>query len=89
MTCHKLGDKTGKLCSIATVSDDDDVMMITDSGTIIRTPVCDIPTYSRTAGGVIVMRLGEGQSLVNFTCVKREEEEETADAETVEIKTEE
>ena len=43
---------------------------------IIRTPVCDIPTYSRTAGGVIVMRLGEGQSLVNFTCVKREEEEE-------------
>ncbi len=76
VTCHKLGDKTGKLCSIACVSDDDDVMMITDSGTIIRTPVCDIPTYSRTAGGVIVMRLGEGQSLVNFTCVKREEEEE-------------
>ena len=83
VTCHKLGDKTGKLCSIATVSDDDDVMMITDSGTIIRTPICDIPTYSRTAGGVIVMRLGEGQSLVNFTCVKREEEAET-ETETVE-----
>ena len=81
VTCHKLGEKTGKLCSIATVSDDDDVMMITDSGTIIRTPISDIPTYSRTAGGVIVMRLSDGQSLVNFTCVKREEDEE---AETVE-----
>jgi DNA gyrase subunit A len=79
VTCHKLGEKTGKLCSIATVSDEDDVMMITDSGTIIRTPVCDIPTYSRTAGGVIVMRLGEGQSLVNFTSVKREEEAEATE----------
>ena len=76
VTCHKLNEKTGKLCSIATVTDEDDVMMITDSGTIIRTPVSDIPTYSRTAGGVIVMRLGEGQSLVHFTCVKRDEEEE-------------
>ena len=80
VTCHKLGEKTGKLCSIACVSDEDDVMMITDSGTIIRTPVCDIPTYSRTAGGVIVMRLGEGQSLVNFTCVKREEEAEATES---------
>ncbi len=87
VTCHKLSSKTGKLCSIACVSDDDDVMMITDSGTIIRTPISDIPTYSRSAGGVIVMRLGDGQSLVNFTCVRREEEE--AETETVEVKEEE
>ena len=83
VVCHKLSEKTGLLCGIATVSGDDDLMMITDSGTIIRTPVADIPTYSRTAGGVIMMRLGEGQTLVNFTRVPHEEQE-NAEAETVE-----
>ncbi len=73
VTCHKLGEKTGKLAGIATVSDADDLMMITDSGTIIRTPVSGIPEYSRTAGGVIMMRLGEGQTLANFTVVAHEE----------------
>ncbi len=76
VVCHNLSEKTGKLCGIATVDDEDDIMMITDSGTIIRTPAKDIPSYSRTAGGVIVMRLSEGQSLVNFTKVQREEEVE-------------
>ena len=74
VTAHNLTEKTGKLCSIASVDDDDDLMMITDAGTIIRTPACDVPTYSRTASGVIMMRLNEGQTLVNFTKVKREEE---------------
>ena len=76
VTCHKISEKTGMLCGIATVSDDDDLMMITDSGTIIRTPVADIPTYSRTAGGVIMMRLAEGQTLVNFTSVPHDEPED-------------
>ena len=76
VVCHKLSEKTGKLCGIAAVDDEDDIMMITDSGTIIRTPARDIPSYSRTAGGVIVMRLAEGQSLVNFTKVQREDEED-------------
>ena len=48
-------------------------MMITDSGTIIRTPVSGIPTYSRTAGGVIMMRLGEDQKVANFAPVAHEE----------------
>ncbi len=78
VTCHKLTEKTGLLCGIRTVSDEDDLMMITDSGTIIRTPASDIPTYSRTAGGVIVMRLGEGQTLINFTAVAHEEDEDDA-----------
>ncbi len=72
---HNLTEKTGKLCGIASVDDDDDLMMITDAGTIIRTPARDVPSYSRTASGVIMMRLSEGQTLVNFTKVKREEEE--------------
>ncbi len=76
VTCHNLTDKTGLLCGIRSVSDEDDLMMITDSGTIVRTPVSEIPSYSRTAGGVILMRLNEGQSLVNFTAVAHEEPED-------------
>ena len=85
VTCHNLTSKTGKLCGIRSVCDEDDLMMITDSGTIIRTPVADIPSYSRTAGGVILMRLGDGQKLVNFTAVAHEEPEE--DVETAEVET--
>ena len=84
---HNLTEKTGKLCGIASVDDDDDLMMITDAGTIIRTPVRDVPSYSRSASGVIMMRLSEGQTLVNFTKVKREEEE-IEDSEIVETSTE-
>ena len=85
VVCHKISDKTGQLCGIKTVAEDDDLMMITNSGTIIRTPVADVPTYSRGAGGVIVMRLSEGQSIANFTSVPREEAEEAAEAVTQEV----
>ncbi len=81
VTCHKISDKSGKLCSIATVCEEDDVMMITDQGTIIRTPVSGINLYSRTASGVIVMRLAEGSSIINFARLEREDEIEKQSAE--------
>ena len=82
VTCYNLTEKSGKLTGIAAVDDSMDLMMITDSGTIVRTPVSGIPSRSRSAGGVIVMRLGEGQKLVNFTTTPhddgKEDEEEVA-----------
>ncbi|MBQ2719507.1 MAG: DNA gyrase subunit A, partial [Clostridia bacterium] len=72
--CHNVNEKTGALSSIAAVSEEDDIMLITSAGVIIRTPVSGIPTYSRTAGGVIVMRLDEGVKVVTFTRLEREEE---------------
>ena len=82
---HNITEKTGKLAGIMAVSDDDDIMMITDGGIVIRTPASEISTYSRSASGVIVMRLGEDQSIANFTKVPHEEpEEETADFEEAE-----
>ena len=83
VAAHGLSEKTGALASIATVDSEDDLMLITGEGMIIRTPVTDIPTYSRTAGGVRVMRLGEGEKIVNFAKVARatEEDIERADAE--------
>jgi DNA gyrase subunit A len=76
VTCYNITEKSGLLTGIAAVDDGMDMMMITDGGTIIRTPVSGIPTRSRSAGGVIVMRLGEEQKLVNFTTVAHAEPED-------------
>ena len=73
--CHGISEKTGMLAGIATVAEDDDIMLITTEGTIIRTPVSGIPFYRRSAGGVIVMRLNEGASIVNFANVSVDENE--------------
>ncbi len=78
VVCNNINEKTGRLAGINTVGVDDDIMIITDTGTIIRTPAGDIPVYSRGAAGVIIMRLSEGQSIVNFTKVASAEEEEKA-----------
>ena len=73
VACHKISDKTGKLIGIDVVDEDNDLMLITENGIIIRVPVSDVPTYSRTAGGVIIMR---GGNVVNFTTVKKAEEKD-------------
>lgn len=78
--CHKLSEKTGLLADIATVDENEDIMLITNDGTIIRTHVCDISVYSRSASGVIVMRPAEGSSIVNIAMVQNDEDE--ADEET-------
>ena len=74
VTCQKISEKTGRLASIATVSAEDDVMIITSAGTVIRVPVAGIPVYSRGAGGVIVMRLEEGAEIISFARVEKNEE---------------
>ncbi len=77
VVCQNITDKTGCLAGIAAVENDEDLMMITDQGTIIRTPVDGISLLSRSASGVIVMRLPEGQYIANFTKVQKEPEKDT------------
>lgn len=90
MCCHKITDRTGPLVGIATVTDDDDVMMITNDGTIIRMHCNGIPEYGRTAAGVIVMRLGDDAKIVNFTTMSAEaESDEEAEASDEEVQAEE
>ena len=74
VTCHKISEKTGKLASIITVSDADDIMLITNEGTIIRTSVSGINVYSRSAAGVIIMRLDEGSYINNVARLERAED---------------
>ena len=73
--CHNITEKTDLLAGIATVDEGDDMMIIADDGNVIRVPISDIPIYSRTAGGVIVMRMAEGTEVVNFAVVEGDKEE--------------
>ena len=57
------------------VGEDEDVMMIENSGVVIRMPVSDINIYGRSTQGVRVMRLDEGSSVISIEKVTREEAE--------------
>ena len=84
MCAHKIGAKTGELVGIAVVEEGEDILIITDDGTVIRTSADGIPAYGRTASGVIVMRVGDSK-IVNFTVTgKAPEEEELPEGETPE-----
>ena len=75
--CHKLTEKTGKLAGIATVSEDDDIMIITNEGILIRMPVSDVNVYDgNSTVGVRVMRMNENAVIVNFAATKSEDKEE-------------
>ena len=83
VVCQNVTEKTGRLAGILAVAEDDDLMLITDQGVIIRTPAADVSLLSRSAAGVIVMRLDSDRRIVNFTKVAREDEaEESESAET-------
>ena len=80
VTCHNVTERTGRVVGISCVCEDDDIMIITEGGTIIRTPVESIPVYGRSAAGVIVMRVTEGQACAGFTTVPKAEEGAESDA---------
>ncbi len=71
---HKLGDKSGRLAAAISVEEDDDLMLISADGTVIRIAVADINLYSRTAAGVIVMRLSEGNRVLNVARIEKDED---------------
>jgi DNA gyrase subunit A len=81
VSCHKITDKSGKLSSIVTVGEDDDIMLITNEGTIIRTSVSGINVYSRTATGVIIMRLANGSYINNVARLDKDEDIEKESSE--------
>ena len=83
--CHTLSDKTGALCGIKVISEDKDVLLITDTGIMIKTPVDGIPVYGRAASGVKIIKLVDGAKVMNFAATEKlpddEEEEELAEGE--------
>jgi DNA gyrase subunit A len=72
----KANNKTGKLVSIMEVVDDDDLMIITDRGIMIRQSIKKINVIGRNTQGVKLIRLDEGSSIASVTKVIKEDEEE-------------
>ncbi len=76
VTGYRITDKTGDIAGMDVVTEDDDVMMITSDGIIIRTAVQEISTFGRATQGVRVMRLDDDVKVVSITRTEREEEDE-------------
>ena len=72
----RLTEKTGLMAAQMLVSDDEDIMLITDDGTIIRMPVSGISVIGRVAQGVRVMRVEDERRIVGVTATERDEEEQ-------------
>ncbi len=83
---YKVDDVRGHVCGIKIVDNDDDIILASSDGVIIRILASDINIMSHYAKGVRVMRVGEGAKVVAVT---RAEHDETARTETVETLTEE
>ena len=61
------------------VSENDDVLVISDDGTVIRMAAADINVYSRVAQGVRIMRLADGAKVISSAKLEHDETEETAE----------
>ena len=73
---YQVTEKTGPIAGVKVVNESDDILIISDDGVIIRMPVKDINIYSRSAQGVILMRLQEGVKVISIARTEHEEEAE-------------
>ncbi|HYD47730.1 MAG TPA: DNA gyrase C-terminal beta-propeller domain-containing protein, partial [Terriglobales bacterium] len=72
----KTTDKTGPVIAVRMVANDDDIMLITDGGKVIRTPVRGISIIGRNTQGVRLIDLAEGERVVGVAKLAEKEEDE-------------
>jgi len=70
----KLGGKNTAVAGSFPVTDDQDIMMVTNGGKIIRTPVRDVRIAGRSTAGVTLFRTADGEKVVSAIAIAREEE---------------
>ena len=73
---YKITPKTGKVVGIKVVKDEDDVMLITDKGIIIRLEVPNISVLGRSTQGVTLMKTNDGGKVVSIAKISPDEEED-------------
>ena len=76
---YNVTDKTGKIADVKVVNDEDDILVITDDGTIIRMSAANISMLSRATQGVRIMRIMDGSRVI---CIEKTDREEDAAEET-------
>lgn len=77
-------EKNGKLISLKSVCENDDLIITTDKGVVIRMHVSDISQTGRATQGVKLIRLKDDQSIATVAVILRQEEEEIVDASSTE-----
>ncbi|MBR6274215.1 MAG: DNA gyrase subunit A [Lachnospiraceae bacterium] len=75
LICYKLNEKTGKLVAMKAVNEENDVIMITNEGIIVRTEVGGISVIGRNTSGVKCMNLGDENVKVAGIAITDKEEE--------------
>ena len=78
LKCYKITEKTGKVMGVKAVTDEQEIMMITTAGIIIRIRMSDIRTMSRITSGVKLINLAPGVTVAKIAKVRAEEEDEDA-----------
>jgi DNA gyrase subunit A len=73
---YNITEKTGKVVAAKVVTGEEDILMISDDGVIIRMATADINTYGRVAQGVRVMRLNDGVHVISVARTEKEQTEE-------------
>ncbi len=73
--------KNGDVCGIKVVDDEDDIIMISSDGVVIRIRACDISVMGRYSKGVRLMRVSEDGKVVAFTRTEHEEDAEISEVE--------
>ena len=90
MKNYQVTEKTGPVVQMKLITGDEDLLLVSDDGIIIRTDAGMVPVYGRAAQGVRLMRVSEGSRVISIACTEKEEtEEETAAAEASEATAEE
>lgn len=74
--CYKITEKTGDVVGVKAVNDDNEIMMITTEGIIIRTAVDSISILGRNTSGVKVMNVGENVEVASIAKVREEKLED-------------
>ena len=72
---YTITDKTGLLVDMEIVDGSEDLLIVSDDGTMIRTDVGSVSVYGRAAQGVRVMRLAEGSRVISVACTEKAEAE--------------
>lgn len=80
---YKVSEEKGHVCSIKVVGEDEDIIMISSDGVVIRIRACDVRVMGRYAKGVRLMRVSEGERVVTFTNAEHDEEAEIAEVEKI------
>ena len=90
MKNYQVTEKTGPVVQMKLITGDEDLLLVSDDGIIIRTDGGSVPVYGRAAQGVRLMRVSEGSRVISIACTEKEEaEEETTSAEETETPAEE